>query len=422
MARTPPLRPQRTRRGLARADRQRHPARRGRAPCPHHQRTGQRLHPVRVRRHSGREPRGRRTSAMAAPAESIGPGTARERLLAVRRDTRPVQLLQRRRRGSRHRTARRARHRQAVRLGVRGSLGPCHPSRGLPARVAGDCSQVPVRSATAQQALDALAARLREIRKDAELTARQLALAAGWHESKCSRIEHARTMPSPEDIRTWCTICGVPDQAADLTAALRSIDSMYVEWRRMVRSGMRRLQEAPLPLYERTRQFRIYEPGVIPGLFQTAEYARARMGRIVEFSGIPDDLATAVPARLDRQRVLRRGDHRFAVVLEEWALRSRIGSTEMMAGQLTHLAQESALPSVTLGIIPVTAARTMWSSPGFWIYDETRVLIETPAAELAITQPREIGVYLRTFAELAAMAVYGSRARDLISRAITDFR
>ena len=185
---------------------------------------------------------------------------------------------------------------------------------------------MPVRSATAQQALDALAARLREIRKDAELTARQVALAAGWHESKCSRIEHARTMPSPEDIRTWCSICGVPDQAADLTAALRSIDSMYVEWRRMVRSGMRQLQEAPLPLYERTRQFRIYEPGVIPGLFQTADYARARMGRIVEFNGIPDDLDTAVAARLERQRVLRRGDHRFAVVLEEWALRSRIGS------------------------------------------------------------------------------------------------
>jgi transcriptional regulator with XRE-family HTH domain len=281
---------------------------------------------------------------------------------------------------------------------------------------------VPVRSATAQQALDALAVRLREIRKDAELTARQVAQAAGWHESKCSRIEHARSTPSPADIRTWCAICGVPDQAADLTAALRSIETMYVEWRRMIRAGMRRLQEAPLPLYERTRQFRIYEPGVIPGLFQTAEYARARMGRIVEFNGIPDDLDNAVAARLERQRVLRRGDHQFAVVLEEWALRSRIGSIEMMVGQLAHLWQASTLPTVRLGIIPVSAARTMWSSPGFWIFDESRVLIETPAAELAISQPRQIAIYLRTFAELAAMAVYGSHARKLIDRAMADFR
>ena len=281
---------------------------------------------------------------------------------------------------------------------------------------------MPVRSATAQQALDALAARLRDIRKDAELTARQVAHAAGWHESKCSRIEHARTVPSPADIRAWCAICGVSDQAADLTATLRGIESMYVEWRRMVRSGMLKLQEAPQSLYERTRQFRIYEPGVIPGLFQTAEYARARMGRIVEFNGIPDDLDAAVAARLDRQRVLRKGDHHFAVVLEEWALRSRIGSPEMMADQLEHLSRELALPNAAIGIIPASAARTMWSSPGFWIYDESRVLIETPAAELSITQPREITVYLRTFAELAAMAVYGSRARELISRAIADFR
>ena len=281
---------------------------------------------------------------------------------------------------------------------------------------------MPVLSATAQQALEALAGQLREIRKDAELTARQVAQAAGWHESKCSRIENARTIPSPADIRIWCKVCGVPDQAADLTATLRAIDSMYVEWRRQVPAGMRRVQEASLPLWERTRQFRVYEPGVIPGLFQTAGYARARMGRIVEFNGIPDDLDAAVTARLERQRVLRHGDHQFAVVLEEWALRSRIGSTEMMADQLAHLSQETALPAVSLGIIPVSAARTMWSSPGFWMFDESRVLVETPAAELAITQPREIAVYLRTFNELAAMAVYGRRARELISAAAADFR
>lgn len=281
---------------------------------------------------------------------------------------------------------------------------------------------MPVLSATTQQALEALAGQLREIRKDAELTARQIAQAAGWHESKCSRIENARTIPSPADIRTWCKVCGVPDQAADLTATLRAIDSMYIEWRRQIPAGLRMLQVASLPLYERTRHFRIYEPGVIPGLFQTAEYARARMGRIAEFNGIRDDLDLAVAARLERQHVLRRGSHQFAVVLEEWALRSRIGSPEMMADQLAHLSRELSLPAVSLGIIPVSEARTMWSSPGFWIFDESRVLVETPAAELAITQPRDIAVYLRTFNELAAMAVYGSRARELISGAAADFR
>ncbi len=59
---------------------------------------------------------------------------------------------------------------------------------------------MPVRSATAQHALDALAARLRDIRKDAELTARQVAQAAGWHESKCSRQPRGGTH-QPRDRR-----------------------------------------------------------------------------------------------------------------------------------------------------------------------------------------------------------------------------
>ena len=62
---------------------------------------------------------------------------------------------------------------------------------------------------------------------DAGLTARALALAVGWHESKCSRIEHVRTAPSEADIRLWCQVCGTGDQAADLIASLRAADSMY---------------------------------------------------------------------------------------------------------------------------------------------------------------------------------------------------
>jgi hypothetical protein len=60
----------------------------------------------------------------------------------------------------------------------------------------------------------------------------------------------------------------------------------------------------------------------------------------------------------------------------------------------------------------------MWSSPGLWIFDEERVVMETPTAELTITQPREIAVYVRVFAELASMAVYGAAARSLITKAI----
>jgi hypothetical protein len=57
------------------------------------------------------------------------------------------------------------------------------------------------------------------------------ALAAGWHESKCSRIEHVRAVPSEADIRLWCQVCGAEVQAADLIASSRAADPMYTRAR-----------------------------------------------------------------------------------------------------------------------------------------------------------------------------------------------
>ncbi|GAB1641936.1 helix-turn-helix domain-containing protein [Krasilnikovia sp. MM14-A1259] len=47
-------------------------------------------------------------------------------------------------------------------------------------------------------------------------------------------------------------------------------------------------------------------------------------------------------------------------------------------------------------------------------FDERLVHVEAVSAEITVTQPREIDLYLRAFAALAGSAVYGSAARDLI--------
>ncbi|GAB2577891.1 helix-turn-helix transcriptional regulator [Streptomyces capparidis] len=276
-------------------------------------------------------------------------------------------------------------------------------------------------SSAVQEARRALGQRLREIRLDAGLTSRTLARRAGWHESKCSRLEHARALPSDADIRRWTLHCGVPEQAADLIATARGIDGMYVEWRRLTRDGLRRVQQASLPLWERTRLFRVYEPGVVPGLFQTPGYASALMEAIADFHGIPNDRDSAVAARMNRQRVLHEGVRRFAVLMEESALLTRIGDAPTMAAQLERLREATRLAQVSLGILPARAGRGMWPVEGFWIFDEERVLVELVTAEVTVTQPREITLYARTFAELSKVAVYGAAARRLISAAISSF-
>jgi transcriptional regulator with XRE-family HTH domain len=273
-------------------------------------------------------------------------------------------------------------------------------------------------SSSVHRARQALADRLREIRLEAGLTSTALAAAAGWHRTKVSKLEYAVTSPSATDIDVWCALCDAQDQAADLLASARAVDSMYVEWRRRQRTGLRRLQESYLPLFEQTTLFRVYQPAVIPGQFQTSEYATMLMRRIIEFEGIPDDTEAAVAARIERQRVLYSGDRRFAVVLEESVLRTSFGGAEVMAGQLDRLMAVASLPRVSLGIIPASVDRGICPMPGFSIYDEHLVQIELPSAELTITQPHEIEVYERTFAALQEMAVYGAAARARILAAL----
>jgi transcriptional regulator with XRE-family HTH domain len=274
-------------------------------------------------------------------------------------------------------------------------------------------------TASVQQARQALGARLREIRKDADLTARALAAAADWHFTKVSKIENGARTPSEPDLRTWCRLCHAEDQIPDLIAAARSVESMYAEWRRQMRAGMRRSQAARLPVYQRTRLFRLYEPGLIPGIFQTAQYAAVVISSFMKFSGIATDVEEAVAARMEWQKIIY-SDREFQVVLEEQALRTRAGSQEVMTGQLDRLLAVMSLPRVRLGIIPSAAERTVMPSAGFAIFDNDMVQAETVSAELTVTQPQEITLYARRFELLRQSAVYGRDARQLIRRALED--
>jgi len=272
-------------------------------------------------------------------------------------------------------------------------------------------------SSSAQQARQALGARLGEIREDAGLTGRALAALCGWHPSKVSKIEHAKTSPSSDDIRSWAEHCGVPEQTADLVASLRTAQGMWVEWRRMERAGLRRAQEERLPLYERTIRFRVYSSWLIPGLLQTRAYTTAVLCAIRERRGLVDDVEAAVASRIQRQRLLHTGERRFAFLIEESVLRSGIGGSETMFQQLAHLLAISSLANVSVGVIPMRPDRVCWPVESFWIFDTAEVNVELVSGFLTITQPGEIAMYVQTFGELTQHAVYGAAARALISSA-----
>jgi transcriptional regulator with XRE-family HTH domain len=276
-------------------------------------------------------------------------------------------------------------------------------------------------SNAAKQQQEALGIRLRELRKDAGLTARALAAATGQHYTRVSKIEHGVQAPTDSDIREWCRACDADNQFPDLLATLRAVESAYLEFRRQSRAGMKRVLGAhTVALYERTNLFRIYEHNVIPGLFQTADYSAAMLSFWVNFLGTPNDLEDAVAARMERQRVIYKGGKRFVVVLEEQALRTWFGTAEIQAGQLDRLLAVMSLPNVSLGIVPMMIERVAVGSTGFWIFDDALVALETPTASIEVNRPQEIELYARMFEVLTAPAVYGRAARALVTKAIDE--
>lgn len=272
---------------------------------------------------------------------------------------------------------------------------------------------------SAQAAREAVAQRLKELRADAGITGAELASRCGWSHPKTYRIEGARTPPSADDIRRWCEACDAGEQADDIIAQSRTAESMYTEWRRKSRTGLKQLQNSYVPLFKATKLFRIYSPTMVPGLLQTEGYARGLMSTITRFRGIPDDVADAVAARLERSRIIHEPGRRFSMVIEEPVLHYQLGNQDAMAAQLGYLLTAGALPQVSLGIIPSsTPPRPVWPQELFHMYDDTLVSVELLAARVQITQPSEIALYAKAFEELRGLAVYGAAARGLIVKAI----
>jgi transcriptional regulator with XRE-family HTH domain len=275
-------------------------------------------------------------------------------------------------------------------------------------------------SSSAQAARQALADQLRDVRERAGLTGRALAAAAGWRPQKISRIEHGVRPVSAADLMIWYRVCGVPAKRVEELLAERSaVAGMWTTMRRLHRAGLRHAQESVRIENEEVRLYRCYQPMVVPGLLQTAEYTRAALESVRDLLDLNgDDIADAVAERMSRQRVLRRPDARWVFVLEEHVLRYRVFERDAHLAQLAHLAKVMKYPSVSLGIIPLDAHRPLrWPCEGFTMMDadhSRKVVVELVSGYLQINNPSELSLYRIEFDALAGVAVHGKAARALL--------
>ncbi|RMI32691.1 transcriptional regulator [Nocardia stercoris] len=196
----------------------------------------------------------------------------------------------------------------------------------------------------------------------------------------------------------------------------------YSSWYTTCATGLAPLQRSLIVLEDRAELLREWNPELVNGLLQTEAYARSVLDRCIGILGVPEDLNAVVQARMQRQEILDREGHRFRILIGEGALRRVVGNHTLMAGQLSHLLTIlESRPHVEIGVVPMTA-EFLAPTPAFSIRDDIAVDTETVSGEVVTTSADDVALAARTFELLSTTAVFGSKARDLIARALAEHR
>ena len=196
-----------------------------------------------------------------------------------------------------------------------------------------------------------LALELRRLREAARLTCEEVAEHLECSASKISRVETGRVSVSPRDVRDMLELYGVPaDQRESLVQLAR--DSRQKGWWHAYSDTMQPQMATYIGLESAASEIRIYEVSLIPGLLQTEDYARAviRAGMV---NSPAEDIDRRVSLLMARQPAVVRDDPpKVWAVLDEAALRRRVGGSGLMRLQLEHLLAQAALPNVAVQVIP----------------------------------------------------------------------
>jgi transcriptional regulator with XRE-family HTH domain len=268
-----------------------------------------------------------------------------------------------------------------------------------------------------QQAREALGVRLRELRTEAGLNGKDFAARIGWQRSKVSRLENGKQTATVADVEAWAQAAHAPEIAAELKGRVRGLETSHRSWKRQLSAGHRAVQENHGVQEAQAEVIHLFESGIIPGIFQTPEYARGVLTDVADRLGTPRDIEEGVRARMRRQETLYQPGHHFHALLWEGALHVVRCAPAAMAAQLDRLTSVIGLDTVTLGIIPFGVRTPFSPKHGFWIIDERLVVADTWNAELWLDTAEDVAVYRKTWDLLKAAAVFDHQAHRLIMRA-----
>lgn len=222
-----------------------------------------------------------------------------------------------------------------------------------------------------------------------------------------AKAETGERPPSPDLLAAWCDATGIsdPEMYADLADLARVVSGAVPEW-----------FKPWLEVEGICTSLRIWQPLLMPGLFQVGSYAEDVI-RTID----PENADSLVATRLERAKILDRGHPPDVVaIISENVLRTMIGSASVMHDQLSHLAEFSRRPHVVIQILPSGIGAHAGFGGPFDIASAHGMndLVRLEAVPLDVTTEAP-SVVRRTevaFDQIRSEALPATQSRDLIVR------
>jgi transcriptional regulator with XRE-family HTH domain len=267
-----------------------------------------------------------------------------------------------------------------------------------------------------------LAAELRALRLSKGFTAVRVAKAVSWSDSKISRYETAATSFNRPDVIKLLDFYGVNGEAR--RRLLRIADEIdEVAWWDIHTGRLTPGYRDYIALEQPAQSIAIWQPAIIPGLLQTREYAQAVIRAWDEIEPTaPAQLNRLVNVRMQRQGILTKSPPvSLTALLTEQALRHSSPNRAVMAGQLRHLAEVAARPSVDIRVMRAVPPRPVYV-PAFTIlsYDDTGTRDVVTAEQLRdlylADDEHEVYLHRLTFDRLLTASLNADASSALIER------
>ncbi|MEU0130016.1 helix-turn-helix transcriptional regulator [Streptomyces sp. NPDC006289] len=266
---------------------------------------------------------------------------------------------------------------------------------------------------------------LRRLREIKGMTAEEVAERLLVSQSKISRLENGRRSISQRDVRDLCGVYEVEDHRVVDSLMQMAKDSRQQGW-------WHAFGDIPYSVYigleTDAESLRVYEPQVVPGLLQTRGYAEALItGALPEAP--PSDIEKRVNVRARRQDRVNSLEHplRLWAVIDESALRRRVGGKQIMIEQLEHLIEQSQLPHVTVQVLPFDMGAHPGISGQYAILefpdaaDSSVVYIEGVTSDLYLEKANDVQRYSVMYEHLRAQALNVDQTRQFIGDIVKEY-